>query len=114
MDYEKYSQIVRDAAYTVIKTALITKAVSLFPFLAKFHKALDWLAGKVAKVIVDETDMRVFFLYTDFRVSRQASTFLTASEIHHQLQQDPNATSEEKQRAEDNLIRNFRAFAKLR
>jgi len=114
VDYEKYSQIVRDAAHTVIKTALITKAVSLFPFLVKLNKLLDLLAGKIATVIVDYTDMKVFFAYTDFRVNRQASSFMTASEIHHQLKEDPNATAEEKQRAEANLINSFRSFAKLR
>jgi hypothetical protein len=114
VDYEKYSAIVRDAAYSVIKTALITKAVSLFPPLAKFNKLLDYVTGKIARFLVDETDMRIFFAYTDFRVSRQASSFITASELHHQIQLDPNATLGEKQRAEKILIDSFRTFAKLR
>lgn len=114
MSYEKYSKIISEAAYALLKTSLMAKAVSFFPLLAKppLYKIADYLIGKLAGIIVYETEMRVFFAYTDLRVNAQGRKFLAAVELNLKAQEGND--EELKKISEAELIARAREFIKLR
>lgn len=58
---------------------------------------------------VDQTELAAFFIYVDTRTHQQSKDFETAAFNNWKVQQ--NGTKEEKQKAEAELWKSFKAFA---
>jgi hypothetical protein len=114
MSYEKYSKIISQAAFTLLKTSLMAKAVSLVPFLSSklLYKITEYIIDRVANFIIYKTEMRIFFAYTDLRVNAQGRKFLEAVEVNQEAREGND--EELKARTEKLLIDSAREFIKLR
>lgn len=92
---------------------LMTFLIAEVPFLAApipryiLEHVLSYILGKLA----DLAEMQIFFLYIDFRTSKQGQDFMDAVKKNEETKK--NGTPEEKARAEKALIDRFREFAKL-
>lgn len=115
MNYERYSTIVTEAAYAVLKTTLETKLAALLPFLfaPPFNKVTQLLVGKLARFIVDESEMRIFFAYTDLRVNKEGRKFFEAAKNNVNVR-NGDYDEELKKLTEKKLIDSARTFIKLR
>ena len=109
--HQKYVDAILNAALVIAKKALIERAVLALPFLATGipNKLLVMLVDKIASIVLKETEIRLFFAYTDFRVNRQATEFVRAVVLNQEAK-----TQEDKAYAENQLIATFRDLIKLR
>jgi hypothetical protein len=109
--HQKYVDAILNAALVIAKKALIERAVLAIPFLATGlpNRLLLMLVDRIASIVLKETEIRIFFAYTDFRVNRQATEFVRAVVINQEAK-----TPEDKAHAEAMLISSFRDLIKLR
>ena len=109
-DYIKQAKafILKRAVKQVFKI-LVTK----LPFLSwgPVGPLVQFLLKIVIKLAIYETDMSIFFLYTDVRVNAQGREFYQAAEDNMRVQKE--GTEQEKKDAEKFLIDSFRNLVKL-
>lgn len=103
MKHSEYVKIVTDLGKDSLKKALMKAALKQLPFLAT--GPLNYLTVKVitklSELAIEESEMRIFFQYIDFRTDVQAKGFEEAMIINHTMQKI--GTEDEKKLAEKNL-----------
>jgi hypothetical protein len=77
---QDYLNTIKGLAYSSIKESLIKAIVAKLPFLGSsiLNPILAYVVGKILTIIFEETEMRIFFAYTDFRIGRQGQEFSNA------------------------------------
>lgn len=86
---------------------LISK--SAFFGLSFINPIMAYIVSKVVTILIEKTDVAIFFLYIDMRVGEQAKNYETAALNNHYAQ---IGTDEElKKKTEADLIRTFTEFA---
>lgn len=99
----------------MLNTTLQTKLAALLPFLfiPPFNKVTDLLISKLSRFIVEESEMRVFFAYTDLRVNKEGRAFFKAAQNNINVR-NGDYDEETKKLTERKLIDSARTFIKLR
>lgn len=111
----------RDEYVKALKSAFVTLGTrGLMAYLAVqdpiivTNPILKYIVENIIEFLLESltnvTEMGVFFLYTDFRVSAQGTVFMEAAKSN---QEAKNKSPKEKALAENNLIDKFRILAKL-
>lgn len=113
MTHDQYVEMLKDFLRKKAVDSAFNFIVSKVAFFAwgPLGPILNFVLGKVLNVFLDHTELAVFMLYTDFRVSRQGRAFSEAAMKNYEVQK--NGTEEEKKIAEENLKNAFRDFVKL-
>lgn len=113
MTYEEQVAITKAGFSYAIKGALTSALSAWIPPLAvpPLSLLVKFITGKIAKVIVDNAEIGVFFAYTNFRVDTQGRDFMDAAIKNHEAQ--IKGTPEEKIRAEEKLKDSFRKLVSL-
>lgn len=113
MNHQAYVDALVSGLETLIKDSLMQKLVSIAPIFASgpLRYIAGYFAGKIAGFLAKQSELRVFFTYTDIRSNVQGRAFLDAAIENRdaQLSDDP----ERKKHAEKLLIDKFRRFAKF-
>ena len=104
MKHSEYVNIVKGFGENALKKAMMGAVIKQLPLFAlgPWNYVLGRLAGWLAINMVEEAEMRVFFLNVDFRTSVQAKDFESAMVYNHTIQQI--GTEEEKREAEKKLV----------
>lgn len=107
MERSEYLEIIESVASKTIQKTLISIITKRFAFFAWGPAAslLSLVIEKIVALIIKETEMRVFFIHTDLRVSAQGKAFIDKANAY---QRDKNEVNEKA------LIDSFREFARLR
>lgn len=110
---DEYVRTIKSVFVDLGVKGLMTFLIAEVPFLALpipryiVEHILSFVLGR----LVDVAEMQIFFLYIDFRTSKQGKDFMDAVTANEKAKK--NGTPEEKARAEKALIDRFREFAKL-
>lgn len=111
--YSEYSKLIQDIAVQFGRRLIITNLVARFSFL-NWTPCL-FIAGliidAVLKRFVYVVDTKVFFMYTDLRVTEQGRIFIQSARDNQRIQQI--GTPEEREISEKLLISNFDKLVKL-
>lgn len=85
MTRNEYVNILKTTAIKTITKQLIAYCIKKAPFLGmKFiNPLLGYVLEKLVVYIVNESEMRLFFVYTDFRVASQSNTYVEAMEAYN-------------------------------
>lgn len=67
----------------------------------------------VIRRMINDTELAIYFVYTDQRTSLQAKRFENAAIERAKVESNPSASEEEKKRAEEELITAARILIKL-
>lgn len=83
------------------------------PFLKVpfFKQITEAIVNQIVKILVEKTEVGLFFLYIDTRTSKQGEVFAQMAYKNFIAQQIGNEI--EKKIAEENLINAFKNFARL-
>ena len=110
-----YTEAIVEAAYSIVKDSLVKQAIKSIPFLASgpLNTLLVMIASRIARFLVAQTELAIFFKYTDIRIAAQGRSFVEAAYALRDIRKDSTKTEEEKQDAEKKLISAFRTFAKF-
>ena len=113
MNHQQYADIIKSAALSAGKKAVMSYIVTAVPFFALpiINPILGLVVNWVLTIAIDETEMGLFFMYIDFRTNLQGKEFEAAALENFRAQTE--GTEEEKINAEKNLIAKFRALAKF-
>ena len=115
---EQYVQVIKSGAKTVVKNSLSKvisgKLLSWLPttFLTALNPLVGWIAGILADELVEASEMYAFFLYVDFRTTKQGQKTYEDMEYNYQMQ--INGTKAQKAQAEKNLMESSRKLIALR
>lgn len=109
LDRDEYQRLIVSSFKELGRKFAMEKLLAKFPFFALpvVNPIFSWLVGQVVSAIVDAVEMQAFFLYTDFRVSRQGRVFLEALKRHDSL------SGKERSDAEAEVISAFRDLARF-
>jgi len=111
--HDEYVELLKTTLISMLKKSLLKAALSRLPFLAwgPIGPVVSLVFGKVASIVVNETEVALFCLYIDFRTANQSEDFTESALKNLKAQKD--GTDEEKKLAEETLINSFRNFVKL-
>lgn len=86
MTRNEYIDILKKTAIQTIKKQVIAYCISKAPFLRMrfFNPILSLIIEKLVVYIVNETELRLFFVYSDFRTSVQANAYVEAMNAYNQ------------------------------
>ena len=104
MKHSDYIEIAKELGKVNLKNALIGVVVKNLPFFASgpFNYILIKIASALAREMVEQAEMRVFFKYIDMRTDSQAADFEKAMIENHKAQKE--GTDEDKIKAENKLV----------
>jgi hypothetical protein len=104
MKREEYLEIIKETLLKAVKKSFMEAVIKRLPFLALpvINPILGAIVGKVLEILLNETELRVSYLYTDFRVNQEAKSYIEMANGYK------NGTVKEK-----DLIDSFRKFVKL-
>lgn len=104
MKHSEHIEIVKSYGALALKNVMIKWVVKTLPIFASgpFNYVLVKLATKFGKEAAEEGEMRVFFVYVDFRTDSQAKDFEAAMLKNHATQN--NGSNEDKTNAEKELV----------
>lgn len=111
-----FDQYIEEAKSFLLKRAVnkvFEVIISKITFLAwgPLGPLVKYILSKIIKIAIYESEMAIFFLYTDIRVNAQGRAFYDSIEDNLNAQ---NGTDEEaKKHAEKKLIDSFRELVKL-
>lgn len=114
MTREEYLNSIKSAVLELGKKEVMTFLMTQAPkFFGNFlvNPIVGLIINWVLTILIEKTEIAVFFLYTDIRTNKQASEFVDAAYANHQAQL--NGTPEEKLNAENNLMEKFKLFASI-
>ena len=77
------------------------------------NSIVRFLVSRVISIAVNNTELGVYFIYTDQRTSAQAKAYEKAAQASAKAQADPAMTEEEKKRAEEELLACARQLVRL-
>lgn len=114
MTRQEYIELIKNTAKKSILDSTLKILVGRFSFLAfgPANVLTVLILKKIIAIIVEETEMRLFFLYTDFRVSEQGRLFIERARSYEEIKK--TGSEDQKKLAEIELINAFRDLAKLR
>jgi hypothetical protein len=110
---DEYVDVIKSAFETIIKTVLKRELIKLIPWFAGGVGGViaGYVIGIIADMLVKAGEMLAFFTFIDVRTSQEGRDWYAAAKANRDAQRG-NATPEEKQRAEENLIANHKVFVK--
>lgn len=113
MDRKSYLESVKSAAEKTVADTVIKLVLARVPFLAVgiLNPITAFLIKKLVSLIIRETEMGTFFLYTDFRVSEEGKRFIEDANKYEQIKK--TGTKDEIENQEAVVISSFRAFARV-
>lgn len=113
MNQDAYVDLIKSTALELGSRFVMQYLVSKLPFLALpiINPIAAFLVGYVLKIAIRETELGAFFLFIDTRTNKQGVAFVDAA-VRNRLAQE-KGTTDEKLKAEAELIDSFRAFIKL-
>lgn len=117
MNRQEYVDLIKSATLGAAKQGVLdyisAKLPSLFTgLIGKIATPiLGFFVGKILSIAIEKTELGIFFLYTDFRVTAQGRDFEAYALANLNVRK--NGTPEEIKNAEINLINAFRNFAKF-
>lgn len=109
MTIDDYVDSLKSAFLVVGKKAAMVALLAEVPCLATnpiCAKVIEEIVGEILKKMLNQAEMRAFFIYTDVRVNKQGKEFSEASYKYH------SAPEEEKSKYEKELIDSFKQFVK--
>lgn len=115
---QEFVEIVKSGALTIIKkrlmTIVTTKLLSWLPskFLTVINPVLGLVVGIVAKELVEDSELLIFFLYVDFRTTKQGQK--TYADMEHNYQMQIGGTKEQKEKSENALMDSSRLLIGLK
>lgn len=112
MTHQDYADIIKSAALSSAKSAMLSYFAKKIPFLTtKFMNPITtYLVDVFLKILIRETEFAVFFMYIDLRTSFQAKRFeKSAMEYENAKKSNDQAKIKE---YESRLINDFRLLAK--
>lgn len=103
MTKEEYIKSIESVFIDMLKKAIIKAIFNKLPWLVSYglSPVATLIIGKIIDLAAKEMNMRVYFLYSDFRTNQQANTF---SEL---------AIKYDQQRTPENEAKMLDAFYKL-
>jgi hypothetical protein len=109
MTRDEYVDLIAKTFKELGHRLLMEKLVAKLPLLRLpfFNPLTSLLVNYVLGELIADVEMRMFFLYTDFRVSKQGRAFVEAA------LKNQNAKPEQKADAEKAVIDAFRTFVRL-
>lgn len=113
MTQQDYADILKSAALSSAKSAMLSYFARNIPFLtSKFMNPITtYLIEVFLKILIRETEFAVFFMYIDLRTSFQAKRFEASAMEYENAKKSGN-----KQKIKDiesKLIDDFRLLAKF-
>lgn len=77
------------------------------------NAVIRFLVSRVISIAVNNTELGIYFIYTDQRTSAQAKAYEKAAQENAKAKADPAVTEEEKKRAEEELLARARELIRL-
>jgi len=113
MTYDQYVEQIKSFLLKQLVDKVYDIIITKITFLSwgPLGPLLKIILEKIIEIILYETEMAIFFLYTDLRVNAQGRKFYDAIEANMEAQEGGN--EEDKQRTEKELIDSFRELVKL-
>ena len=103
IDRKTYLEAVRSIVQKKVTKSLIAFLVSKLPFLGLswINPIVSIVVSKLVTVVLDETEIRIFFKYADIRCNQQGAEFERLSLQYY------NNRTEENEKAAINALRDF-------
>lgn len=113
MTRTEYIEVLKSAFLTAGKNAVMKYLVSRFSFfsLKIINPITAMIVEKLIMILIENAEMGIFFLYTDFRVSEQGKDFEKVAMENSITQRI--GTPEQKRISEEKLIGALREFARF-
>ena len=114
---EQYVQVIKSAAHSIIKnnlkTVIINKLLSWLPsaLLTAVNPIVGFIATILADELVEQSELFAFFLFTDFRTTKQGQKTYADMEYNYKMQ--ISGTKAQKEVAEINLMASSRTLIAL-
>ena len=115
---QEFVDVVKSGALTIIKKRLLhivtTKLLSWIPgkVLTAINPLLGLVVGFVAKELVEDSELLIFFLYVDFRTTRQGQK--TYADMANNYKIQISGTKEQKELSENVLMASSRVLIGLK
>ncbi len=111
MKSSDYTQIIKKAFinFGIVEVSKYVAKQIPWLFLPIFSPITNLIISKIVFILVEKTEVGLFFLYTDMRVDQQGRNFSDAVMNNHRLQLE--GTEDEKKQAEHELMVSFKTFA---
>jgi hypothetical protein len=112
---DEYVETIKHAFLTMGDDLVMAYILVKMPWMSTpFLKQIcQFFVNAVLTIAVNKTEMGAFFLFIDFRTSAQGRDFYDKAVVNRDVQTNPKSTPEEKERAKQDAIDNFRALVKF-
>lgn len=113
MNRDEYVETIKATALQMGSKLVMSWLVARAPFLALrvVNPVVGYVVSKILEIAIRETEFGAFYLYIDFRTSKQGRDFFESALKNQEIQN--SGTPEEKANAEANLMARFRAFVRF-
>jgi hypothetical protein len=114
MNHQEYVESLKSSAIKLGKDLLVREVKKRLPFLflPVLNPITGYVIGKGVEILINHTEMAIFFFYIDMRVDKQAASFSQAAINNYKAQQSGSEYA--KLEAEKALIKSFRELVILR
>lgn len=114
MNHQEYVDSLKASAIQIGKDILIREVKKRLPFLfiPILNPVMGYIIGKGVEILINHTEMAIFFFYIDMRVDKQAAVFSQAAVNNYNAQK--TGSDYAKMEAEKALIKSFRELVILR
>ena len=111
MTLDDHISTIKSSLQSLLVNVAMVKIASVMPLPTPVRNIVESLISRVIGFFLDQTELKAFFVYTDFRTSKQGNEFYQAAINNQRAQQE--GTDEEKRLAEEDLIKSFNSLVKL-
>lgn len=115
---DDYVRFLKDLALSIAKKQVLAILIPALPqalttgIVGTFlTPVIGYVVGLALEIAIEKTELGMFFLYIDLRTSAQGRDFEKAARANLDLQK--TGSPEQREAAEKELIRAFKAFVKL-
>lgn len=115
---DEYVRFLKDLALSMAKKQVLGLIIPALPAKLTtglvgsiFNPFLGLIVGMTLEFAIEKTELGMFFLYIDMRTSAQGRAFEKSARAN--LEAQKNGSPAEREKAEKELIRDFKAFVKL-
>lgn len=111
---DEYVETIKHTFVNMGDELVMAYLIARMPFfsLPVVKKITSFVIRKVLGIIAWKTELGAFFLFIDFRTSSQGRAFYDKAVKNRDVQNNPNATPQEKENAKLEAIDTFRVLVK--
>lgn len=110
---DDYVKAIKSAFVSIGQTLAMSYITAHVPPLGLpvIRQIISWCIGKILEIMVNSTELGVYFVYTDFRTNEQGLAFIDVALKNRETQL--TGSDEEKRASEQLLMQKFSEFVRV-